>query len=302
MSQTDRPAIVRPIIVREAPAKLNLTLEVVGRRADGYHLLDSLVAFTEYGDTLAAIPADGLDLVLDGPFGGILVGDPAENLVLKAARLLAAEAGIEPRAGLTLTKRLPVASGIGGGSSDAAATLLALSALWNLTPAPEDLARLALRLGADVPVCLAARTARLEGIGDRVSPAPAVPAAPIMLVNPGVGLPTPKVFQARQGAFSPGAGPAGVLARSPADAAALAEALAPYGNDLTAPAVALLPVIGQVLERLAATKNCLTVRMSGSGATCFALYPNDEAAAGAAAAITAAEPGWWAVATRLKAA
>ena len=288
--------------VRHAPAKLNLTLEVVGRRADGYHLLDSLIAFTDYGDTVTATEADDLTLVLDGPFGDILVGDPAENLVLKAARLLAAEAGVAPRAHLALTKRLPVASGIGGGSSDAAATLLALSALWGAAPAPEDLARLALKLGADVPVCLMARTARLEGLGERIAPAPPVPPAPIVLVNPGVGLPTPKVFQARRGGFSKGAGPAGVLARSPADAAALAVALAPHGNDLTAPAVELLPVIGQVLDRLAATAGCLTARMSGSGATCFALFPSDAAATAAAAAIAAAEPRWWTVATRLTAA
>jgi 4-diphosphocytidyl-2-C-methyl-D-erythritol kinase len=286
--------------VRQASAKLNLTLEVVGKRADGYHLLDSLIAFTEYGDTLTATEADGLALTLDGPFGGILLGDPMENLVLKAARLLAAEAGIEPRAALALTKRLPVASGIGGGSSDAAATLMALAELWHLAPAPEDLARLALVLGADVPVCLAARTARLEGIGERVAPAPPVPAAPIVLVNPRVGLPTPKVFQARRGAFSPGAGPAGVLADSPPDAAALADAIRPYANDLTAPAIALLPVIGKVLARLEAADACLIARMSGSGATCFALFPSDEAASAAAAAISAAEPEWWAVATRLK--
>ncbi|MDB5359615.1 MAG: ispE [Rhodospirillales bacterium] len=291
-----------PQTVRRAPAKLNLTLEVVGKRADGYHLLDSLVAFTDYGDTLTATQSDTLALTLDGPFGGILVGDPMENLVLKAARLLAADAGIEPRAALALTKRLPVASGIGGGSSDAAATLMALSELWGLAPAPEDLARLALKLGADVPVCLAQRTARLEGIGERITAAPPVPAAPIVLVNPGVGLPTPKVFQARRGDFSKGAGPAGVLAGSPADASGLADALRPYANDLTPPAVQLLPVIGRVLARLEATSQCLIARMSGSGATCFALFPTDEAAASAAAAITAAEPEWWAVATRLKAA
>ena len=289
-------------IVRAAPAKLNLTLEVVGRRADGYHLLDSLIAFTDYGDTLAARAADALSLTLDGPFGRVLVGDPAENLVLKAARLLAAEAGVEPRARLTLTKRLPVASGIGGGSSDAAATLLALASLWRIDPGADDLARLALALGADVPVCLAARTARLEGIGERIAPAPPVPAAPIVLVNPGVGLPTPKVFQARRGDFSRGAGTDGVLAYSPADAAALAEALRPYGNDLTRPAVELLPVIGQVLERLAAADGCVIARMSGSGATCFALFPTDAAASAAADTIAAAEPRWWAVATRLKAA
>lgn len=289
-------------IVRAAPAKLNLTLEVVGRRADGYHLLDSLIAFTDYGDTLAARAADALSLTLDGPFGRVLVGDPAENLVLKAARLLAAEAGVEPRARLTLTKRLPVASGIGGGSSDAAATLLALASLWRIDPGADDLARLALALGADVPVCLAARTARLEGIGERIAPAPPVPAAPIVLVNPGVGLPTPKVFQARRGDFSRSAGADGVLAYSPADAVALAEALRPYANDLTRPAVELLPVIGQVLERLAAADGCLIARMSGSGATCFALFPTDAAASAAADTIAAAEPRWWAVATRLKAA
>lgn len=288
--------------VRPAPAKLNLTLEVVGKRADGYHLLDSLIAFTDYGDTLTATAADTLALTLDGPFGGILVGDPMENLVLKAARLLAAEAGIEPRAGLALTKRLPVASGIGGGSSDAAATLLALSELWGVTPAADDLARLALKLGADVPVCLTQRTARLEGIGERITAAPPVPAAPIVLVNPGVGLPTPKVFQARQGAFSKGAGSAGVLAASPADAAGLAQALRPYANDLTAPAVGLLPVIGEVLGRLEATGDCLIARMSGSGATCFALFATDDAASAAAGAIRAARPEWWAIATRLKAA
>jgi len=251
---------------------------------------------------LTASAADTLSLTLDGPFGGILVGDSMENLVLKAARLLAAEAGIAPGAALALTKRLPVASGIGGGSSDAAATLMALCELWNLSPTLEDLTRLALTLGADVPVCLAQRTARLEGIGERITTAPSVPAAPIVLVNPGVGLPTPKVFQARQGEFSTGAGPAGVLAGSPADAAALADAIRPYANDLAAPAVNLLPVIGQVLSRLEATEACLIARMSGSGATCFALFPTDEAATAAAAAISAARPKWWAIATRLKAA
>jgi len=293
---------VRPQASREAPAKLNLTLEVVGKRDDGYHLLDSLVAFTDYGDTLAVREAETLELVLDGPFGTLLVDDPMENLVLKAARLLAEAAGVPPRAALALTKRLPVASGIGGGSSDAAATLLALAELWQVSPAPADLAALALKLGADVPVCLAQRTARLEGIGERVSAAPAVPPAPIVLVNPGVGLPTPKVFKARRGPFSAGAGPDGVWTQSPVDAAALAAALEPYGNDLTAPAVELLPVIGQVLDRLAAARDCLVARMSGSGATCFALFPTDQAATAAVAEIKAAAPQWWAVATRLKAA
>jgi 4-diphosphocytidyl-2-C-methyl-D-erythritol kinase len=274
-------------------------LEIVGRRADGYHLLDSLVAFTAYGDTVAAEASEALSLVMDGPFGAVLATDPADNLVLRAARLLAAEAGIAPHAALALTKRLPIASGIGGGSSDAAATLLALAELWRLAPAPEDLARLALALGADVPVCLGRRTTRLEGIGERIGRAPALPPCPIVLVNPGIGLATPQVFRARQGAFSAGAGPEGVLSASPADARALAAALARFGNDLTAPAVSLLPVIGTVLATMTAAQDCLLARMSGSGATCFALFAEDTHAEAAAEAIGAAHPGWWATATRL---
>jgi 4-diphosphocytidyl-2-C-methyl-D-erythritol kinase len=287
-------------VTRAAPAKLNLTLAVIGRREDGYHLLDSLVGFTDYGDTVSAEESDTLSLAMAGPFGAALAVDPVENLVLRAARRLAAAGGITPRAALTLTKRLPVASGIGGGSSDAAATLLALAELWHLTPAPEDLAAIGLQLGADVPVCLAGRTARLEGIGERIGPAPALPAAPIVLVNPGVGLATPQVFRARQGGFSAGAGQAGVLRRSPADAQALAAALDGTGNDLTAPAIALLPVIADVLAALDAAPGRLLARMSGSGATCFALFPDDAAATAAAAAIAAAHPAWWSVATRLK--
>lgn len=285
-------------IRRHAPAKLNLTLQVVGRRADGYHLLDSLVAFTEYGDTIEAAPAERLTLMLDGPFGAKLAAEE-DNLVLRAARLLAEAGGIAPAASLTLIKRLPIASGIGGGSSDAAAALLALAALWRLAPAPEDLAALGLKLGADLPVCLIRRTARLRGIGERLEPAPAVPAAPVVLVNPGIGLPTPAVFKALAGRFSAGAGETGVLRDSPADAASLARALDPYGNDLAAPAIELMPVIGQIIARLAALPGCLTARMSGSGATCFALFSDDAAATAAAEAIRTAEPAWWAVGTRL---
>jgi len=287
-------------VIRAAPAKLNLTLAVIGRRDDGYHLLDSLVGFTEYGDTVAAEESQTLTLAMAGPFGATLAVDPVENLVLRAARLLAEAGGITPCAALTLTKRLPVASGIGGGSSDAAATLLALAELWRLAPAPEDLAAIGLKLGADVPVCLAGRTARLEGIGERIGPAPALPAAAIVLVNPGVGLATPQVFRARQGGFSAGAGPQGVLSHSPIDARALATALEGTGNDLTAPAITLLPVIAEVLAALDAAPGRLLARMSGSGATCFALFADEAAAEAAASAIAAAHPGWWSVATRLK--
>ena len=287
-------------VYRPAPAKLNLTLQIVGRRDDGYHLLDSLVAFTEYGDVIEAVPADALSLTMDGPFGAALAGDSAENLVLRAARLLAETAGVAPCARLRLTKNLPIASGIGGGSSDAAATLLALSALWDLRPAAGDLARLGLRLGADVPVCLGGRPARLEGIGERIGPAPDLPPAPIVLVNPGIGLATPAVFRARTGPFSTGAGLSGVLATAPPDPAALARALAPYENDLARPAITLLPVIAEILAMLDTAPGRLIARMSGSGATCFALFAEDSAADAAAAA--AARQGWWTAATRLRSA
>lgn len=286
-------------IVEAAPAKLNLTLQVVGRRADGYHLLDSLVAFTAYGDTVAVAAADTLSLRLDGPFGDVLLGDPAENLVLRAARLLADHAGIKARAAISLTKRLPVASGIGGGSSDAAATLRALVRLWDIAVPEAELAAIALSLGADVPVCLARRPARLEGIGERITPAPALPPVAMVLVNPGIGLPTPKVFAARRGDFSPGPGTAGVFRTSPPDLAALIAGLADHGNDLTAPAIGLLPEIGDCLARLRAEPGCRLARMSGSGATCFAFFDSAETATTAAAAITAREPRWWAVATHL---
>jgi 4-diphosphocytidyl-2-C-methyl-D-erythritol kinase len=286
-------------ISRTAPAKLNLSLEVVGRREDGWHLLDSLVAFTEYGDRLQADEAEALTLALDGPFGALLAVDPSENLVLRAARALAAEAGIAPRAALKLTKNLPIASGIGGGSSDAAAALTALAELWHLAVGPDDLARIGLGLGADLPVCLAGRSSRLQGIGERITPVPALPPAPIVLVNPGIGLATPQVFRARHGPFSTGAGAEGLLQHPSPDAAALAAALAASRNDLTEASISLLPVVAEMLAVLAAASGALLARMSGSGATCFALFPEDGAACAAAAAIERAHPAWWVVATRL---
>jgi len=296
------PAPTKPgagAVVEAAPAKINLSLQVVGKRADGYHLLDSLVAFTAYGDTVEAAESDGLSLDLDGPFGAPLKGDTAENLVTRAARLLAEAAGVPARAALHLTKRLPVASGIGGGSSDAAATLRALARLWRVAPATEDMHHLALKLGADVPVCLDAQAARLEGIGETVTPVATLPAAPIVLINPGIGLATPQVFKARQGSFSAGAGPSGIAPTRLVDARAMAEALRPYPNDLTAPAVALLPVIGEMLAALEAQPGALLSRMSGSGATCWALFQTDAEAEAAASALASRHPGWWSVATRL---
>ncbi len=289
-------------ISRAAPAKLNLTLRVVGRRADGYHLLDSLVGFAEVGDTVTVEPAADLTLTIDGVFGAPLVGDAAENLVLRAARALAAATGIRAGAAVRLTKRLPIASGIGGGSSDAAATLLALARLWQLKISPGELAAIGLGLGADVPVCLAGRSARLLGIGDRIEPGPDLPAAPLLLVNPGIGLATPKVFAGRRGSFStdsPLHADASGHWPALADAAALAYALVPEPNDLTAAAIELVPEIATILGALEAAPGCLLARMSGSGATCFGIFTDTARLTAAAAYLAAAKPRWWVEPTRL---
>ncbi len=282
---------------RAAPAKLNLYLHIVGRRADGFHLIDSLVAFAGVHDTVSAAKSDALTLTLEGPFAAALSGE-ADNLVLRAARALADVAGVRPWAALRLVKRLPVASGIGGGSADAAATLAAASALWRITPKPGALAKLALTLGADVPVCLAGKAAQVSGIGEKLAPAPALPRAPLVLVNPLKALPTPAVFKALSGPFSKPA-PLEAGAGAPRDARDLAEALEARRNDLTDAAIGLVPEIKTILAALATQPGCLLARMSGSGAACFALFARDEEAQAAAAALVAAKPGWWVKASEL---
>ncbi len=280
------------VVHRAAAAKINLYLHVVGRRADGYHELDSLVAFAAVHDTVSAAPADDLSLTFAGPFAGALaVGDKENNLVLRAARALAAAAGIAPRAraALRLIKRLPVASGIGGGSADAAAALRALGAMWGVTLDEGALGALALGLGADVPICLRGRTAYLGGIGERIDPAPALPQTPIVLVNPLRALATPAVFTARHGPFSVPER----LAGGARDTAHLARELADRRNDLTTPAIELMPGIAVILDRLARLPGCLLARMSGSGATCFALFARAESAAAAADTLRGENPGWW---------
>lgn len=280
----------------EAPAKINFYLHVTGRRADGYHLLDSLVAFAGVGDTLVLSSAESLELVVEGPMAGALAGLAAEeNIVLRAARLLAARHGVAPRARITLVKRLPVAAGIGGGSADAAAALRGLCRLWGLAPPEGDLAALGLELGADVPVCLAGRPALMAGIGEALVPAPALPPTWLVLANPGVAVSTPAVFAALAGRFSA----ARPLTEAAPDAAALAELLAVRDNALTAPAVTLVPEIGKALRDLGAVPDCLLARMSGSGATCFGLFADAAAAHAAAAALSARRPGWWIAAAPL---
>src|SRR5438105_965890 len=278
-----------------APAKVNLYLHVIGRRADGYHLLDSLIAFADIGDTITAAPADALALTVDGPEAAGIAGLGDDNLVFRAARLLKERGGIEAGAALHLDKRLPAAGGIGGGSSDAAAALRALSHLWGRPLDDKTLAALALELGADVPACLAARPVWVGGIGEELEPAAFLPAPGIVLANPRRPLPTADVFRRRAGPFSSAAR----FEPVPADAAGLVAALNSRRNDLTKAAVALAPEIGAVLDLLAGLPGALLARMSGSGATCFALFADRVAALAAGRALAAAEPGWWTAAGAL---
>ncbi|MBT5416032.1 MAG: 4-(cytidine 5'-diphospho)-2-C-methyl-D-erythritol kinase [Rhodospirillaceae bacterium] len=277
-----------------APAKLNLYLHVVGRRDDGYHLLDSLVAFADLHDTIEARPADGLSLELAGPFGDRL-RDEADNLVLRAARALAEAAGRRPDAAIRLIKRLPVAGGIGGGSADAAAVLRLLSRFWDIALPRDKMDLLALTLGADVPVCLAGRAAYIGGVGEKLDAVPRLPRCHLVLANPLLPLSTPQVFRAREGEF----GQVARFAEAPADAAALAGMLESRTNDLTAAAIACLPRIADGLAALRGTEACLMARMSGSGATCFGLYADAAAARRAASALRKDLPDWWVAPSRL---
>jgi 4-diphosphocytidyl-2-C-methyl-D-erythritol kinase len=288
------PATGSAAIAVAAPAKLNLYLHVTGKRDDGYHELDSLVAFADIHDTVDVRPSAALSLKVDGPFHTAL-GNRTDNLVLRAALALAEAAGIEPTARITLTKRLPVAAGIGGGSADAAAAIVALCRLWSIDPPADVLGALALSLGADVPVCLGGRPAFVGGIGEALDPGPVLPAVPLVLVNPMRQLSTPAVFAAREGPF----GKAARFDEIPFDAATLAALLAARGNDLTEAAVSLAPEVAAVLMALEEVPGTLLARMSGSGATCFALYADEINAARAAAVIAAGNPAWWVAAGKL---
>lgn len=270
-------------VAEPAPAKINLCLHVTGRRLDGYHLLDSLVVFADVADRVFATPAHGLSLVVAGPEGAGLQAD-ADNLVLRAARLM----GVEDAA-LVLDKRLPVAAGIGGGSADAAATLRALRRLTGL-PLPS--AQEVLTLGADVPVCLSGRPARMTGIGEHVRPLPVLPPLSCVLVNPRLPVPTPQVFAGLRGRENP------ALPDLPAAALASPQAFASWlasqsRNDLVDAAREVAPILADVQVALEATPGCLLARMSGSGGTHFALYHTLEAAQSAANHMRAAHPFWW---------
>ena len=293
MQVSRHPNFATETIVEHAPAKVNLALHVTGRRADGYHLLDTLVVFTEAGDRVHVRPAAKDGFAVSGPFAAGVPADGA-NLVLMARDLLRGIAGGRAfPVAIELEKNLPVASGIGGGSSDAAATLRALSLLWGLSLSPETLAGAALPLGADLPMCLAGQTLVARGIGEALAPVRGLPRLAMVLVNPGVAVATPSVFRALASRDSP---PLPPLPARP-DFAAFAAWLASARNDLETPAAAITPELAPALAALRDTGAALA-RMSGSGATCFGLYPHHEDAARAAVAIAAARPSWYVEATQ----
>lgn len=270
-------------ISEDAPAKINLCLHVTGRRADGYHLLDSLVVFAGVGDQVTVAAGQTLSLDVTGPESGTLEAD-SDNLVLRAARMM----GVT-QASLTLRKALPIASGIGGGSADAAATLRALARWTGLpVPVPGDV----LALGADVPVCLAGRPALMQGVGEILSSLPKLPALWCVLANPRTPVPTPPVFAALQSRQNP------PVPDLPAAALRSAEGLAAWlsgatRNDLVPAAQTVAPVLEEVQSALADTPGCLLARMSGSGGTHFGLYATQRAAEAAAQILRTAHPRWW---------
>ncbi|MDX5412939.1 MAG: 4-(cytidine 5'-diphospho)-2-C-methyl-D-erythritol kinase [Rhodobacterales bacterium] len=280
---TDRGAVAA-VQVEPAPAKINLTLHVTGQRDDGYHLLDSLVVFADVGDRLTLRRATVPALRVTGPMAAGVPTGP-ENLVLRAAARMGVALDI------TLEKHLPSAAGIGGGSSDAAAVLRGAVALLPELALPEDAG---LSLGADVPVCLMARAARMRGIGEDVAPVEGLPVLHAVLVNPGVSVSTAVIFRTLARKDNP---PMPADLPGWADAADLSAWLRGQRNDMQAAAIAAAPVIGDVIAAIAVTDGCLLARMSGSGATCFGLYANAAAAERAAAALM--RPGWWVRAARL---
>jgi 4-diphosphocytidyl-2-C-methyl-D-erythritol kinase len=265
-----------------ARAKVNLCLHVIGQRADGYHLLDSIVAFAEFGDLLTFAPAKEVTLTIDGPFANDL-SDKDDNFILRAAKSFASTQG----AAIHLQKNLPIASGVGGGSADAAATFRGLAELWKM-PLPDTVAQLA--LGADVPVCMAQACVRMRGIGEVISPLVGWVDVPAILVNPGVQVSTPLVFRT-------------LAQKANQDLGNVPDTdvmgwLSAQRNDLQDAAIAIAPVIDDVVSALWQS-GAILARMSGSGASCFGVYETDIAASRAAEDLARAQPTWWVQTTRL---
>ena len=286
-----------PAMTDEGRAKVNLTLRVIGRRTDGFHDLESVVAFADCADRLTLTPGSELTLQTSGPMAQAC-GETSDNLVLKATRLLAERVPGLKSGSFTLEKILPVAAGIGGGSADAAAALRLLAKLNGLALDDARLLKVALATGADVPVCLASRACDMTGVGDNLTPLN-LPILPCVMINPGVPVATKDVFTAlglRSGKLLVGATDVFRGTAWPEAGASVedwVEVLAASSNDLEAPAMRIQPIIGEVIAALNATNGAWLARMSGSGATCFAIYENTAEAGRAAEKIRRDHPGWW---------
>jgi 4-diphosphocytidyl-2-C-methyl-D-erythritol kinase len=283
------------VLADDAPAKVNLTLRVLGRRADGYHELESLVVFADFGDRLSFARTGDLALTVRGP-SAEAAGASDDNLVCKAARALAARRPAIKLGAFDLDKRLPVAAGLGGGSSDAAAALRLLADANGVARDDPDLYAAARATGADVPVCFDPRPRIMRGIGEKLSAPLALPPLPAVLVNPGVALPTRAVFAGWK------ASPAAALLDEAAleklaAARDLVRLVAEQANDLEPSAMALQPSVAEVLAALRELPGCTLARMSGSGATCFGLFGTSEEASAAERALSVGHPTWWAKAT-----
>ncbi|MAH05318.1 MAG: 4-(cytidine 5'-diphospho)-2-C-methyl-D-erythritol kinase [Pseudomonadota bacterium] len=278
-----------------APAKVNLYLHVIDRRADGLHLLDSLVAFADIGDHVKIESAPEFDFAVKGPFANSFALTEqssyadSENIVVRAAHGLANLSGNKLDCKITLTKNLPIASGIGGGSSDAAACIWGLMKRWGVSPQAPFLNDLLLALGADVPVCFSCQATVMRGIGEELMSLKVFPETPILLINPRVSCSTAEIFRnlnVQKGEYIN-------VPEQFNDVYALSEFLHQMDNHMYSTALTKLPVLADVINALQAQDECLVTRMSGSGATCFALFPTDQAAAKAAEKIAIQHPGWW---------
>jgi 4-diphosphocytidyl-2-C-methyl-D-erythritol kinase len=279
-------------VARLAPAKINLALHVTGRRADGYHLLDSIAVFADIGDRVEILPADKMELSVEGPFAAHAPGDPSD-LAWRAAEAFFQHTGLTRRAAIRVEKNIPAGAGLGGGSADAAAVLLGLDALFGTNLPAEELRALGLKLGADVPMCLAGNALRAGGIGEDISPLENFPPLPMVLVWPGKPVSTAEVFKAlvrRNNSPVTDAPPKKSVAET-------AGWLGHCRNDLEPPALKIAPEIGEVLAALRASQGCLLARMSGSGSACFGIFAATVDAREAATTLQAARPEWWVATT-----
>ena len=282
-----------------APAKLNLYLHITGRRDDGYHLLDSLFAFTAFGDEITITPSSSLTLTIDGPFSSVFDQDAVENnLIFRAALLLKNKYAVNAGAHILLTKNIPVAAGLGGGSSDAAAVLKGLNQLWKLRLSIETLSEIGLTLGADIPACLYQKTALISGIGEQIMPL-ALPFSShaVLLINPLQPLSTQSVFQHYHPAFRSSANQTGLIQAT--DWQSFLSVLLTYQNDLETAATTLLPAIHDIIHHLQQQKHCELARMSGSGPTCFALFSDLQSAEHAAQTMRVIYPAYWLAVTSI---